>query len=81
MVFCLRHKNGKLHDINTIMFVVLHEITHMLNDRWGHEVYFWQLFRVVLTDAVECGIYVPIDYSIAPQKYCGMTITQNPYFT
>lgn len=81
MVFCLRNKSGELHDINTIMFVVLHEITHMMNDRWGHEQYFWELFQVILVDSVDCGIYTPIDYSKYPQQYCGIMITQNPYFS
>lgn len=80
VVFCLRDKQGKLHDINTLMFVVLHEMAHIMNDRWGHEQYFWELFRLVLTDAEEAGIYKPVDYGVYPKSYCGMQITQNPYF-
>ncbi len=80
IVFCLRDKSGALHEINTLMFVVLHEMTHVMNDRWGHEEYFWRLFRLVLIDAEEAGIYRPINYSIEPQDYCGMKITQNPLF-
>jgi hypothetical protein len=80
VVFCLRDKSGALHEINTLMFVVLHEMTHIMNDRWGHEEYFWRLFRLVLIDAEEAGIYKPINYSIEPKNYCGMKITQNPYF-
>lgn len=80
VVFCLRDKSGKLHDINTLMFVALHEMTHIMNDRWGHEEYFWTLFRIVLIDAEESGIYEPVNYSKFPKNYCGMQITQNPYF-
>ncbi len=80
MVFCLRDKNGKLHDINTVMFVVLHEITHLMNDRWGHETYFWGLFHIILIDSVQCGIYNPINYNVNPQSYCGIKITENPYY-
>lgn len=80
MVFCLRDKSNKLHDINTVMFVVLHELTHLMNDRWGHESYFWGLFHIVLRDAVSAGVYKAVDYEDKPQNYCGMSITQNPYF-
>lgn len=81
IVMCLRDKStGQLHDINTIMFVALHEITHVMNNRWGHESYFWELFRIILQNSAECGIYVPINYSITPVRYCGLDITQNPLF-
>ncbi len=81
LVLCLRDKNtGKLHDTNTLMFVKLHELTHMMNEEWGHELQFWQLFQVVLQDAVECGIYVPVNYAKKPQKYCGIDIVQSPLF-
>jgi hypothetical protein len=42
LVLCLREKEKNmdgehdLHDINTIMFVVLHELSHMMNREWGH---------------------------------------------
>jgi hypothetical protein len=83
---CLRNKtpNAKgeheFHEINLIMFVVLHEMTHIMNDRWGHKLQFWAMFKFVLENAIECGIYSPIDYRKNPEKYCGMDITYNPYF-
>ena len=80
IVMCLRNKAGQLHDVNTIMFVTLHEITHVMNDQWGHELYFWGLFRIVLQEAVECGIYEPVDYARRPKAYCGIMITQNPLY-
>lgn len=80
IVFCLRNKNGELHDINTLTFVALHEITHVMNDRWGHEKYFWELFKIVLNDAVEAGIYKPVNYGKNLQSYCGIVISQNPYY-
>ncbi len=79
MVFCLRDKDTKkIHDINTIMFVALHEVTHVMSDRWGHEIYFWDLFKIILEEAVIIGIYVPVDYEKYPVKYCGINITQSP---
>ena len=86
LVLCLRNKipdkDGiyEFHDINLIMFVVLHELTHVMNDRWGHLSQFWQLFRVVLRNAVECGIYQPVDYRNNNKDYCGMKITYNPLY-
>lgn len=81
IVFCIRDRDtNQIHDINTLMFVALHEITHVMNEKWGHGVVFWELFAIVLRDAAECGIYQPVDYSQRPQTYCGIKITSNPYF-
>ena len=80
VVLCLRSVSGEIHDINTIMFVVLHEMAHVMNEEWGHGEGFWKLFQIVLIDAAECNIYTPINYRKYPQNYCGMVIDQSPLF-
>lgn len=88
LILCLRKKepdaNGvyELHDINTMMFVVLHELAHMCNNQWGHskESNFWVLFKFLLTNAVECGVYQPINYGSKPIVYCGLSLTYNPFY-
>jgi len=86
LVLCLRKKvpNGEniheFHDINTLMFVVLHELTHIMNDRWGHKEQYWRMFKFIVLNAVEAGIYIPVDYAKNSKVYCGMDITYNPFF-
>jgi len=86
LVLCLRKKeksnsgNHELHDINTVMFVVLHELSHMMNNEWGHPEGFWVLFKFVLLNAIEAGIYTPVNYTLYPIKYCGLLLTYNPVF-
>jgi hypothetical protein len=86
LILCLRKKQAnkrgeyELHDINTIMFVVLHELSHMMNNTWGHPAEFWELFKFMLENAVEINIYTPVDYSKYPINYCGLEITFNPLF-
>lgn len=86
LVLCLRAKeknlqgNHDIHDTNTIMFVVLHELSHMMNNEWGHPDGFWVLFKFVLLNAVEAGIYEPVNYALYPIKYCGLLLTYNPLF-
>jgi hypothetical protein len=86
LVLCLRHKeplpNGEheLHDINTMMFVVLHELTHMTNPEWNHTINFWILFKFLLANAVEVGVYTPVNYEIYPINYCGLWLRYNPLY-
>jgi len=80
LVFCLRSKDGKdtLTDINTITFVALHELSHILTESVGHTPEFWKNFKFILTMSVKLGIYKKVDYSINPKEYCGMKVTDSP---
>ena len=74
-------KNGdELIDENTLTFVGIHELGHVCSKTIGHNDEFWSNFKFLLEIAVENGIYHPIDYKKKPQEYCGMDITDNPYY-
>jgi predicted metal-dependent hydrolase len=64
--------------MNTIMFVMLHEMAHLMTETIGHTQEFWGNFKRVLGDAVKLGIYTPVNYAQYPTPYCGMTITDSP---
>lgn len=80
--FCMRQSNGSLMDnYNTFLFVVLHELAHVGNYwEYGHGPDFWRVFKFVTIEAVKLGIYKPVDYSKAPEAYCGLVVDYNPYF-
>lgn len=78
---CIREaQTGNIHDINTLVFVSLHELTHMIDKNWGHTYTFWGAFQEILDTAVDLELYRPVDYSVYPIMYCGMEIKSNPYF-
>jgi hypothetical protein len=80
IVFCLREKNEEqtLHDINTIMFVAIHELSHLMTKDLGHTPKFWDNMKYLLKHSVELGEYKKIDYKNNPADYCGMQITGSP---
>ena len=82
LAFCLnRRKNGtRLIDENTLTFVALHELSHIMSATVGHNDEFWGNFKFLLENAIKQGIYKPVDYKKNPQPYCGMDITDNPYY-
>ena len=83
LAFCLnteKNQQGKLIDENTLMFVALHELTHICTKSVGHTEEFWNNFKFILDQAVKIGVYDPVDYSKQPAQYCGMEINDNPYF-
>jgi hypothetical protein len=82
LAFCLnKEKNGsKLIDINTLTFVAIHELAHIMTLSEGHKQEFWQNFKFLLEQAKASNIYDPVNYKKNPETYCGMDITDNPYY-
>lgn len=80
IVLCLRSKDEKkeLVELNTMMFVVLHEIAHIVTESYGHTPEFWNNFKWILNEAVNIGIYQSQDFNSKPVEYCGIQITDNP---
>ena len=82
LAFCTTttKEGSKLIDENTLSFVAIHELGHVMTESIGHTKEFWQNFKFLLKNAVKIGIYEPVDYKKKPKKYCGMKITDNPYY-
>ena len=80
MVFCLRSRDetNKLVDLNTMMFVAIHELAHTMTKSIGHTEEFWNNFRTLLKNARKLGIYKRVNYNETPKAYCGIKITDDP---
>jgi hypothetical protein len=82
IVVCLRDKKKPpqypLVQENTVMFVMLHEMAHLMTETIGHTQEFWANFKRMLQDAIQIGIYTPVNYAQNPVPYCGMMITDSP---
>jgi len=80
IVFCLRTRlrgeNNKLHDLNLVMYVVLHEISHVACPETGHTPLFKEIFEFILRKGIKLGIINYVDFSRNPSEYCGMTINE-----
>jgi hypothetical protein len=83
MKFCLREKvtgNHNFIDLEDLKFVVLHELSHMADENYGHTRSYWRTFKVILQEAVASGVYVPRDYAQHPFNYCGLVVRSNPLY-
>jgi hypothetical protein len=75
--FCLRSKVlNEIHDMNTLLYVVIHEMAHIACPEYGHTPLFYSIFKFLLKVSIEIGIYRDVDYRFRPQEYCGMTINE-----
>lgn len=72
--------SSTLIDINTLTFVAIHEISHVMTKSEDHLQEFWNNFKWMLENAVDIHIIHPVDYKNTPQSYCGMIISDNPFY-
>ena len=78
IVLCLRNKNSKdlkLVDINTMMYVTIHELSHLMTKSVGHKKEFWDNFKLLLEEAILLKLWNKVDYKQNPKEYCGITIS------
>jgi predicted metal-dependent hydrolase len=80
IVFCIRSKDkiNKLMDVNTMMFVAIHELAHLMTKSIGHTPEFWNNMKYLLKKAIDINLYVKQDFSKKPVNYCGTKITNSP---
>ena len=83
LAFCLNKKRkgeDNMIDEHTLMFVAIHELSHIATKSIGHKTEFWENFKYLLQHAKEAGLHTPEDYKDKPTEYCGMKIHDNPYY-
>lgn len=75
---CIRDQNGNFEDPNTSMFVILHELAHVMSISYNHTEEFKNNFSYITHLASSLGLYRPEDFTVRPKMYCGVTINTTP---
>jgi len=71
ITMCLQDpKTKKFYDMNTLMYVALHELAHVVTTTHGHDEQFKANFVKLLERAAQLGIYDPT--KPLPENYCGV---------
>ena len=78
IILCLADReNDNLYSYNLLMYVLIHELAHILNTTYGHDDNFKKTFRFILEKAIELNLYTYEDYKNNPVNYCGLTLNTN----
>ncbi len=82
---CLRTRDEheELYDINLLMYILLHELSHICNYSksgypiHGHGLEFQMIFKFLVKEAIKIGVYKYVDYRINNTNYCGILINSS----
>tara|TARA_B100001094_G_C18182862_1_gene801956 strand:- start:1625 stop:2215 length:591 start_codon:yes stop_codon:yes gene_type:complete len=78
LYLCIRDKKTHdFEDVNILLYVLTHELAHVMSESIGHTKEFWDNFKFLLKKSVEYKIYKYVDYNSYPTKYCGLNINNN----
>jgi hypothetical protein len=77
IVMCVRQTDGTFVDANVLVYVAVHELAHLMTHEIGHTDLFWTNFKILLTQALEQGLYKNVDFGSKPQPYCGISISSS----
>ena len=78
---CIRNPKTptEFEDHNSSMFVLLHELAHVMSKGYGHDQEFKDNFSAITKIAVQLGLYNYVNYSVNPMNYCGTDVTNTSY--
>mmetsp|Transcript_8657 Transcript_8657/g.14686 ORF Transcript_8657/g.14686 Transcript_8657/m.14686 type:complete len:206 (+) Transcript_8657:172-789(+) len=89
IVLCLRSRSiadrlgdkaseSTLTDENTLFYIVVHELAHIMSDSVGHTREFGENFKFLLSNAIKWKLYTMVDYRKHPSQYCGTPLQITP---
>ena len=76
---CVKNKQ-ELNKTNELMFVLLHELAHIMTSDYAHDEMFWNSFRYLIKESEDYGLYNNINYQNTPHEFCNMQLRHNPTF-
>lgn len=77
ITLCIRQSDLSFVDANTVTYVAVHELGHLMSATIGHDQLFWTNFKRLLTEAIKEGVYERVDFAATPEPYCGIQITSS----
>ena len=71
--------NKAILDINSMYFVFMHELAHVMTNDYSHNEEFWKNFRFLITFSIDNNLYKYVNYNKNPTLFCGYEINHTPY--
>ena len=75
---CLKDKDDEFYDLKHLIYIVIHELSHIICPSYGHNDEFYMINRFLLKQAIKLKLLNIIDtnFLINPINYCGTLINE-----
>lgn len=77
IVLCIRQGDKSFVDFDTMLYVAIHEVAHVMTLELDHPPSFWSNFKFLIQEAILLGIYIKKDFMAKPVPYCGISISNS----
>lgn len=77
IVLCIRQGDKSFVDFDTMLYVAIHELAHVMTLEIDHPPSFWSNFKFLIQEAISIGIYNKKDFTTTPVPYCGININNS----
>jgi hypothetical protein len=67
---CLFDNDNVPNEMNEIFYVILHELAHVMTNKYEHNTEFDECFKYLVDKAVSYKMYEKIDYAVYPTNFC-----------
>jgi hypothetical protein len=74
---CMLNKQGRLNARNDIVWVLLHELAHVMTSAYRHDDEFWKHNKFLVEEAVQRKVYTFTRYEDHPKNFCGSVLRYN----
>lgn len=71
-------KDNVINDFKDVMFVILHELAHVMSNEYGHGLEFQENFDYITKYAAKLDFWEVVDYSKNNKDICGVLVTSGP---
>lgn len=73
---CLFDNKNVPNKINEMFYVILHELAHVMTDKYEHNNEFHECFEYLVTKAVSYKMYTRMNYKNNPKRFCDTYIDE-----
>ena len=77
IVLCIRSAlDNKFHNFNEIVYIFIHELSHIICSNIGHSDLFYDINVFLLNEAIRLKLYKFKNYNLNPIEYCGIKLNE-----
>ena len=61
-------------NINELYYILMHELAHLITKKYGHDIEYWNNYKLLLNTAIKNNLYIYKNYSKNPINICNNKI-------